>query len=247
MGAGVRPLTRLTRYPPGAHAFEVRFGQGVGGGGIVDGRNASSLSWWKTNTFSFGVDYLGRNETNIANYVTLTDPGDGSLLSLTAVTGGLTNRISPAASVELGATGVLDLGTNTQSQTLANLSGSGTVSNGTLAVTGTLAPGGTNVIGTLTIAASSVLTGTLLADVAMNGTSDILAVRGNLNLSALTLVIANPGQLNRTQQYTLVTCTGTRTGAFASVTVPDPRWRMVYQADGTVKLLFLSGTLIRVL
>ncbi len=230
---------------PGAHAFEVRFGQGVGGGGIVDGRNASSLSWWKTNTFSFGVDYQGRNETNIANYMALTDPGDGSLLSLNAVTGGLTNRISATASLDLGAAGVLDLGTNTQSQTLANLSGSGTVSNGALAVTGAITPGGTNAVGWLTVANSAGLSGTLRMDVATDGTSDRLVIRGNLNLSSLSLEIANPAQLNRQKQYTLVTCDGALSGTFGSVTVPN-RWHVVY-ASGTVKLIFADGTLIRVL
>ena len=226
---------------PGAHAFELRLGQGSGGVGA-----ATPIStWWNTYAFGFGYDPLGRNDTNILNYSVMTDPGDGSLFTLTAAGAGATNLINLANSIELAAGSVLDLAGFYQS--FVNLRGTGTVSNGTLAVTGTIAPGGTNVIGTLTVAASTALTGTLLADVATNGSSDLLAVSGNLNLSTLALVIANPGQLDRQRQYTLVTCTGTRTGTFSSVTVPDSRWHAVYLPNGTVKLVFANGTLLKLL
>jgi len=216
---------------PGAHSFEARFGQGGGGAGPNSG--------W---TIGFGVDYLGLNQNVAGNFQALTDPGDGSLLTLTA-SSSTSNVIAAASTIDLAAGSLLDLGGT--SQTLATLRGSGAVSNGTVAVTGTIAPGGTNVIGTLTVAASSVLTGTLLVDVATDGTSDRLVVQGNVNLSALNLVVANPGQLSRSKQYTLVTCTGTRTGTFASVTGPDSRWKVIYYGDGTVKLVYNSGTMIQ--
>jgi autotransporter-associated beta strand protein len=238
-GWNVPTIGTLT-LTPGPHAFEARFGQGGGGAG------PNVAYWWTTTSFGFGFDNQGRNETNIANYVALADPGDGSLLSLTAVTGGLTNRINPAASVELGAAGVLDLGTNTQVQTLANLSGSGIVSNGVLAVTGTITPGGTNVIGTLTVANSAGLSGTLRVDVATNGDSDRLVIAGNMDLSSLSLEIANPAQLNTAKSYTVASVSGTSTGAFASVAVPDNRWHVVYRPDGTVLLIYANGTLISV-
>jgi hypothetical protein len=44
----------------------------------------------------------------------------------------------------------------------------------------------------------------------------------------------------------LVTVSGTMTGEFASVTVPDPRWRVIYHSDGTVLLVFANGTMIQV-
>jgi len=238
------PTIATVTLAPGSHIFEARFGNGGGGAGVVDGRGASSLSWWKTSAFGFGVDYLGRNETNIANYVALTDPGDGSLLCVTPVFGGLTNRLDALSTIELGAAGVLDLGTNTMSQTLANLRGTGIVSNGVLAVTGYIAPGGTNVIGTLTVANNAGLSGTLLMDVATAGTGDTLAVIGNVSLSSLALVVANPSQLNRQKQYTLVTYTGARTGTFSSVTVPNSRWRVTYSSSGSVKLVYVDGTMI---
>ena len=242
-GAWSVPTKANYTLTPGAHAIEVRFGQGSGGVGPINGALAGQLSWWTISGLGFGYDPQGRNAETIGYYQPLTDPGDGSLLTPTATP--TANLLSPASIVQVNTGATLDLGGSMQ--TLAGLSGSGLVTNGTLSVNGTIAPGGTNAVGTLSIAASSTLGGTLLADVATNGNSDLLAVRGNLNLSALNLVIANPGQLNRTVQYTLATCSGTRTGTFASVTVPDSRWHVVYQTDGTVKLLFISGTLIRVL
>jgi autotransporter-associated beta strand protein len=225
------PTVGTITLKPGAHSFEARFGQGVGGAGPNTG--------W---TLGFGIDVLGRNEAVAGNYQALVDPGDGSLLTLTAASSA-SNVLAAASTLDLAAGATLDLGGTFQA--LAGLSGSGTVSNGTVGVTGTLAPGGTNVLGTLTFAAASVLTGTLLVDVAADGTSDRLVVQGNVDLSGLNLVVANPGQLDRSKQYTLVTCTGTRTGAFASVTVPDSRWRVSYHADGTVKLVYTNGTMIQ--
>jgi autotransporter-associated beta strand protein len=230
-GGWSTPTVGTITLTPGAHSFEARFGQGGGGAGPNSG--------W---TIGFGVDYLGLNTTVAGNYQALTDPGDGSLLTLTGA-GSASNLIATASTIDLAAGSLLDLGGTFQA--LAGLSGSGTVSNGTVGVTGTLAPGGTNVVGTLTIAASSVLTGTLLVDVATDGTSDSLVVQGDLNLSALNLVVANPGQLSSSKQYTLVTCSGTRTGTFASITGPDSRWKVIYYGDGTVKLVYNSGTMIQ--
>jgi autotransporter-associated beta strand protein len=239
------PTIGTMTLTPGAHVFEARFGNGGGGAGLVDGTaTGNALSWWKTNAFGFGVDYLGRNETNIVNFTSLTDPGDGSLLTLTAVSGGYTNRLNAASSVNLDASGVLDLGTNTQSQTLANLSGSGIVSNGVLAVTGFIDPGGTNAIGTLTVVNSAGLSGALRVDVATDGTSDRLVIMGDMNLSGLSLEIANPAQLDPWKVYTVATVSGTSTGAFASVSVPDPRWHVRYRPDGTVLLIFANGSVI---
>ena len=62
---------------PGPHSFEARFGQGGGGAG------GFSSSWWPNTSYSFGVDFQGRNEDVQSNYAVLTDPGDGSLFTLT--------------------------------------------------------------------------------------------------------------------------------------------------------------------
>jgi hypothetical protein len=57
-GAWSTPTKVSVTLTPGAHVFEARFGNGGGGAGLVDGRNSTSLSWWKTNNIGFGVDYL---------------------------------------------------------------------------------------------------------------------------------------------------------------------------------------------
>lgn len=220
---------------PGAHVFESRFGQGSGGAGPVNS------SWWTTTALGFGVDFLGRNTNTLANYVALTDSGDGNLLTLTA-SSSTSNLIDTAATVEMAAGATLDLGG--MYQTLSTLRGSGTVSNGTLAVSGTIAPGGTNVIGTLTLANIPGLSGKLLVDVNASGNSDKLAISGNMNLSALALEVANPAQLSTSRVYTIATVSGTRTGTFSSVTGPSSRWHVIYKNDGSVQLIYSNGTLI---
>jgi len=225
---------------PGAHSFEARFGQGGGGGGPpVDG----SSGWFVTGrTIGFGVDFQGRNAEVPGNYQRMVDPGDGSLFTTTS--GSSSNVINPASTVVVAAGGILNLGGTTQE--LDTLSGAGTVSNGTLAVTTTLAPGGVNLIGTLSIGATLTLNGELLIDVAADGSSDLLAVTGDLDLSAGTLTIANPAQLDSSKQYTIATCSGTLTQPFAAVTIDsnDSHWKVKYMPDGTVKLIYQGGTMI---
>lgn len=232
------PTLSTINLSPGAHAFEARFGQGAGGGGPP-----AITTWWKTTTLGFGVDFLGRNDTNILNYAALTDPGDGSLLTLTAAGGAATNLIDAAAALELGATAILDL--DTFSQTFSSVSGSGIISNGTLAVTGAIMPGGNGTIGTLTVANSSGVSGKLLIDV-NTVTSDTLVIAGSINLSTLSLEIANPEQLSPGTTYTIASVSGTRTGTFSSVSVPDTRWHVAYRTDGQIQLIFAGGTLIKV-
>jgi hypothetical protein len=43
-----------------------------------------------------------------------------------------------------------------------------------------------------------------------------------------------------------LTCGGVRTGTFKSVTGTDSHWHIVYKSDGTVMLMFIDGTLMRV-
>ena len=233
------PVTANYALTPGAHAFELRLGQGGGGVG------PNIATWWTSMILGVGFDPLGRNLQVVGNYQPLTDPGDGSLLTISDPGYVATNLISTAATVDVSANAVLDLGGTLQ--TLAGITGAGQVTNGTFAVNGVIAPGGTNVIGTLSIAAATTLSGTLLVDIASGGASDLVAVRGNVNLASLALQIANPDQLDRQKQYTILTCTGTRTGTFSSNNFPNSRWHVVYGADGSVKLVFVDGTLLKLL
>lgn len=110
--AGVRANVTLT---PGAHAIEIRYGDGSG----QVGPSAAGLPG------GLAYDPLGRNSTDTANYILLQDPGDGSLL-----TTDLALDYSSLA-VNVGASGTLDLGGGSIQP--ASVTGSGTVSNGVLA------------------------------------------------------------------------------------------------------------------
>ena len=132
---------------------------------------------------------------------------------------------------------VLDLGGS--SQTVAGLSGNGVVSNGTLTVTGTIAPGGENVIGTLIIDASAVLTGTLLIEVATDGSRDRLQVQGDLDLTGLALEVQDVTQLNSKKQYLIATCApGGLKGPFETTNLDANRWSVSYNNPrGEVRLI----------
>jgi autotransporter-associated beta strand protein len=61
---------------PGPHAIELRmYNHGSGGGPV-------NQDGWGTSDFGFGVDRLGRGQKSSAYYERLTDPGDGSLLTV---------------------------------------------------------------------------------------------------------------------------------------------------------------------
>ncbi len=220
----------------GANAFELRLGQGTGGVGPNNGTAP---------LVGVGFDRLGRGLTTLASYSTLTDPGDGSLLTLTNVFDLANANLLPTnSSVTVAANALLDLGGT--GLRVAGLSGSGVVSNGALTVSGAIAPGGVGTIGTLTLATSSAtLSGTLRVDASDDGSCDVLAVQGDVTLSGLALNVEDPGQMtNRRLQYTILTCAGTRTGTFASKNLPSG-WMASYEPNGDIKLIYMGGTMIR--
>lgn len=145
--------------------------------------------------------------------------------------------------VSVASGAVLDL--DGASQTLTGVSGAGTISNGTLTVSEPLSPAGDS-IGTLK-AANMAFNATLLVNVALDGSCDQLVGSGTLNLSGLTLQIANTGLLNKEKRYTLATCSGTLTGEFTA-TLPT-NWKIRYDRTAgaaTVTLVYIPpGSVIR--
>jgi autotransporter-associated beta strand protein len=212
---------------PGPHAFEVRLGQGSGGVGQATNKTVPGA----------GFDRQGRS--NSAFCVPIIDPGDGSLLTLFG-----SNLLSTASTVELAANTLLDLGGT--AQTLAGLSGSGTVSNGTLTVTGVVSPAGTNAIGTLTAKANTTLSGKLLVNVATDGTSDVLDVQGNLTLLSPTLEIADLQGLSTLKIYTLVNYSGSISGSFTPTNLPHPLWAP-RTVGNKIQLYYRGGTMVRIM
>jgi len=156
-----------------------------------------------------------------------------------------TNLLPGTTSLQLANGATVDLGTG--AQTVASLSGSGIVSNGTLTVTGVIAPGGSNTVGTLTLAVSPALLGTLLVDVAA-ATNDVLQVQGGVDVSHLALEVVNAGLMSKTKDYAIVTCSpGMLTGSFTGVTGLPGAWHVRYsRSAGKVELTYPRGTLLSI-
>ncbi len=177
---------------------------------------------------------------------TLTLSGTNTYSGMTTVSNGtlrlgIASALPPNAPVTL-AGGTLDLGGFTVTNSLTALGG--LITNGTLQTV--ISPAGAGVVGTQALGLSAAaVRGAYLADVTAAGDSDRIAVTGNIDLAGLTLQIVDPGQLNTRKQYTLLTCSGIRSGAFTALNLPDSRWHLAYLADGTVKLVYVDGTLIR--
>ena len=163
---------------------------------------------------------------------TLTLAGTNTYAGVTSVTGG-TLRVNGA----LAAAGPVMVFSN------ATLSGSGLIAGAvSLTLGSTLSPGsGEGAVGTLTIGSlPAVAGGTLKIDAFADGTCDVLAVQGAADLSGTTLSLTDTSSLNRSYQYTILTCSGTPT-AFASAALPGG-WK-IYTLNGLVKLAS-SGTVI---
>ena len=66
---------------PGPHAIDIRFGQAYGSGGpnSTDFDNGDTIGW--PAGIALGIDFQGRGEKIMGNFIKFEDPGDGSLLT----------------------------------------------------------------------------------------------------------------------------------------------------------------------
>ena len=157
------------------------------------------------------------------------------------------NTLPIMGAVLVASNAVFDV--NGKVQALAGLGGSGAVINGSwLTVTDSVTPGGTNAVGTLTLTSTpAALGGLFKVDVKSDGACDLLNVQGNLNVSGMTLQVADTAGLNKGKGYTVATYTGTLTGPFISDNLPT-RWLIRYDAAAKrIYLIYNAGTVLRVL
>lgn len=187
-----------------------------------------------------GAGMLTLLNTNTYNGATVAEGG--------TLRFGRDNLLLPGNTAMASAGALLDV--NGKTQTLAVLGGGGTVTNlSALTVTDALAPGDAGVCGTLRLEGMPALGGgcVLAVDVTEEGAADRLHVVGDLNLQALSLSVADTGLLNKTNRYTVASCTGALTVPFASAGGLPPRWIVRYDTTAkTAALVYDFGTLIKV-
>ena len=119
---------------------------------------------------------------------------------------------------------------------------------GTVYLTGVVSNTGPTVVqqGQLIVQSNVTLTNTLTVAAGTAG-SGTLAVNGNLTLGSGAALAVSVGTLVRGQTYTLVSWTGTRTGAFAPVTGLPATWHTGYRSNSFVLYYAPPGSLIGVL
>ena len=177
-----RPTYGTITLSPGAHTFEVRFGQGTGGAG------ANIADWWTRDDMAFGIDFQGRDEPVMSNYEILADPGDGSFLTWTAFDMLNPEHFLDGVQVNLASGTFLDL--NESSHRIGEVTGTGTVINGALATGTVISPAGDDAIGTLTLDGATLEQGVTYRLTTLGTDSDCLISTGPLDLSGLTIVPA---------------------------------------------------------
>ena len=177
---------------------------------------------------------------------TLTLSGANTYTGTTTIAAG-TLKLGTAAALMPNTPIVLAGGTlDLSGYTITNaLSGTGQILNGSVETV--FSPAGAGVIGTNTVGftfSGAALKGKYIADVTSTGKCDLLQFQGNIDLSNLDLQLVNPAALDPSKVYTIATCTGVRTGKFKTSNLPDTRWHVIYNADGSVQLIFARGTIM---
>ena len=217
------PTLQSYTLTPGAHAFELRLGQGTGGAG------PSSAQWWTRTDLGVGVDFFGRGLTNSIHYAALADLSDGALFTSGATVSkdlwatNSTLRLINDAMVNLG----------TVDQTLSGLSGSGLLTNGALTVNGTIQPGDSQTIGQFVMGTTATtLSGTMTVKVGSVGTCDSIRIlQGYAQTSGLTVTLDNPDDLDLHYNYEVIK--GATSGAITASNLPA-HWRLIQNAQRTI-------------
>ncbi len=219
------PSKKTLTLSPGPHSFELRLGQGGGGAGPSSQAatvTENGVSYpIPAKSCGFMVDWQGRDTYDLANFENPMDAGDGAVFTVSASDSGLL----PAGTRLTVADGAsLDLGAETV-QTVADLSGAGAVTSGSLRPTGAW-----------TVDAGDFTTGRhlTLAD-------------GALDLSAVTgISFANATGLPLRGMFVIAEASGGFTGDLRALEaqmkgLPKGNWKL--SVSGTrLRLVYPSGT-----
>jgi hypothetical protein len=213
---------------------EIDFVPGTGGNRYLyaDGVSNASTGLIKVSTNTI-VDNLSGTPTAFTNagQVTITSGG-----TMTINSGGTYTQTAGHTQVD----GTLALAFTSGIVHIDGgiLQGTGTVSAKiTTSGTARIAPGDS--IGTLSVTGNVVFSSSSGMNVELGaggtpGTSDLLAITGNVDLASVTSEIdLTGGSLTTGQYYTILTYTGTRTGTFAVVT---PGYTLDYSHTGQVRV-----------
>lgn len=175
--------------------------------------------------------------TKLSDDSTWRFSGNNTYTGMTTIAGGTlelgaSGSISSSAVIRVLSGGMFDV-TNVASFALATgqrIEGDGTVLGDLSAPAGSTLSPGTNTIATLTATGNVAVAGVWRADVnATTGTSDCLAVNGNLTLnSGSQLILATNGVFTTAANFTLATYSGTLTGTFGSVSNLPAKLRIDY-------------------
>ncbi|WP_295373143.1 autotransporter-associated beta strand repeat-containing protein [uncultured Pseudacidovorax sp.] len=194
---------------------------------------SGTLSFKRSNAYTFATAIGGSGKLSQDGGGTTTLSGANTYTGTTSVNSGtllVTGSTASTSAVTVAAG--------------ATLGGSGTVA-GTVNVLGFLSPGlGAGTVGTLNTGALTLgNTGTLTLDLGTPGTTggtanDYVNVTGNVNLGG-NLVINKLTGFSTTGSYTLLSYSGTRSGAFASTNLSTIGYQGVIQYDDANKKVLL--------
>ena len=224
------PTKGTITLAPGAHAFEVRFGQGIGGAA------GNSAQWWTNNLMSFAVDWQGRDSTNLNNYAIPADPGDGSIFTCSLADPQVSTDLLAEVTVTLADGTALDL--NGGIYAVGLLTGSGTVSNGTLAAGTVISPAGDDAVGTLALEDISLSEGVVYRLTVFGAACDLLTSTGTLDFSGASIVASTDPNCT-VSTYVIAHADGGITGTKPTVSGFPSKYKIIRK--GTDLLLTSQG------
>ena len=234
-GTWSAPTKKNVWITHGHHSFEIRFGQGTGGCASPGG---TAPIWWNRE-LSFGVDFNGNDILEDTYFQKLEDPGNGTLLTWTLDELPRTELLAQAQ-VNLGGAGTLDLFADTHQVSL--ITGTGTVTNGTLGAGSVISPAGDADTGILKLEGVT-FAGPVQYHVTADGTdSDCLTSTGALDVTGLVVIPAD-GTVLTAVTYVIARADGGITGK-ATLGAGVPSKYKLMRKGNELWLTSLGGTVM---